>query len=113
MSKIFYDHLINIDRVDREIKKIAESHEEKSELWQIVDEIIHHRMFGCIFDKLPREHHKEFLERFYKTPHDEGLLVFLSEKVKEDIGLLLKYEAKKIEHELLELLFERKVKLKH
>ncbi len=112
MSKIFYDHLINVEKVDKEIRKITESHEERSEFWQIIDEIIHHRMFGCIFDKLPREHHSEFLERFYKAPHDEGLLIFLSERIKEDISLLLKYEAKKIEHDLMDLLVEGKKNLK-
>ncbi|MGB6882108.1 MAG: hypothetical protein WBD86_02315, partial [Microgenomates group bacterium] len=65
MSKIFYDHLIVFEEVDRYIKDTVETHEERDELWQIVDEIVHHRVLGCVLDKLPKEHHEEFLGKFH------------------------------------------------
>ena len=85
MSHIFYDHLIILDKLEKEINKAAETKEEKHELWRIVDEIIHHKILGCIFDHLPQEHHHDFLEKFHQTPHDNSLMEFLKEKVGENI----------------------------
>ena len=101
MSKIFYDNLIILEEVETEIKKAAETSEEKEELWHLVDEIIHHRVLGCILDKLPGEYHGEFLEKFHKTPHDESLIIFLKEKSGEDIEDLIRKEIENLNSELL------------
>jgi hypothetical protein len=90
MSKIFYDHLLDLDKVENTVKKAASSHEERMELWQLIDEIIHHRVMGCILDYLPGVHHEEFLQKFSEGPHDEKLLDYLKEKIKEDIVALIK-----------------------
>jgi hypothetical protein len=108
MSKLFYDHLTKLKKVEKEIKKVSVTEEERHELWGIVDEIIHHRILGCIFDHLPEKHHKSFLERFREFPHDLKILDFLTEKIKEDVPMLIRYEAKKIEHELLEQFLDKK-----
>lgn len=107
MSKLFYDHLINLKEVDREIKKVTSFHDEKVELWKIVDEIVHHKIIGCVFDNLPKEYHGRFIEKMKRNPFDDELLPFLAEKIKDDIVLLIKYEAKKIEAEFLEYFFEK------
>lgn len=101
MSKIFYDHLIILTEVETEIKSMAETEEERHELWQIVDEIIHHRVLSCIMDKLPQEHHEEFLEKFHKAPHDETLLDYLKERIEEDIEVFIKKEINILEKEIL------------
>lgn len=101
MSKIFYDHLIILTEVETEIKSMAESEEERHELWQIVDEIIHHRVLGCIMDKLPHGYHDEFLERFHKTPHDESLIDYLKEKINEDVEVFIRKEINKLEKEII------------
>ena len=101
MSKIFYDHLIILEEVDRSIKGSTETQEERQELWQIVDEIIHHRVLGCVLAHLPREHHEEFLEKFHQAPHDEGLLDYLEEKIKKDVTKLIKEEVKSLSTELV------------
>jgi len=41
MSKLFFDHLIILEDLETEIKEVAESPEEKEELWQLIDEILH------------------------------------------------------------------------
>lgn len=104
MSKLFFDHLVSLDKVEKEIKKIAESDEEKHEYFKLVDEIIHHRVMGCVFDKLPEKDHKKFIRKFKKRPHDESLLEYISKKAKEDLGLIIKYEIKKLEAEIIEWL---------
>ena len=66
MSKLYYDRLIVFEEVEAEIKKVAKTSEEKEELWREVDEIIHHKLMGCVLEKLPCEHHHDFLEKFEK-----------------------------------------------
>jgi len=93
MSKIFYDHLLDLKQLDREIQKVVSTDDEKEELWQLVDEIIHHKAMGCILDNLPRANHEEFLEMFHKAPHDEEYLFgYLKKNIGENIEDLLKQE---------------------
>jgi len=102
MSRIFYDYLISLEKIEIEIKKTVELPEEREELWQIVDEILHHRIISVILDKLPQEHHLEFLENFHSAPHAESHINYLSERVVEDIEELIKKEAEKLTNEIIE-----------
>jgi hypothetical protein len=92
MSKIFWDRIIVFEEVEAEIKKVAKTPEEKEELWREIDEIIHHKLMGCVLEKLPKEH------------HHEGLFTFLNEKVGEDIEDFLELEMEKLKTELLQLI---------
>ena len=104
MSKIFYDRLIVFEEVEAEIKKVAKTPEEKEDLWKEIDEIIHHKLMGCVLEKLPKSYHHDFLEKFEQAPQDEGLFKFLTEKVGEDIEEFLKTEMSKLKTELLQLI---------
>ncbi len=103
MSKLFFDHLLDLKEVDKQIKKVAKTSEEREELWGLIDEIVHHKVMGCILGNLPREHHEEFLEIFYTSPHDEELLFrYLRRKVGENIEGLIKQEIGGLAAEILE-----------
>jgi len=108
MSILFYDRLLVLDEIDREIKTKAKTSEEKEELWGLVDEIIHHRIMGCVLDKLPAQNRPEFLARFNKAPHDEGLFKFLTEKIGQDIEEFLKIEIGKLKNEILQTIKGKK-----
>ena len=110
MSKIFYDHLIVLEEIKIHIDKVTKSPEEKEELWQLVDEIIHHRILTSILGKLPEEHHQDFLNKFYKSPHDESLISYLNEKINEDVEIFIKNEADLLSNELLQLMGGKKKK---
>ena len=102
MSKIFYDRLLTLEDLDRQIRKIAKAPEEREEIWHLIDEIIHHKALGCILDNLPREHHEEFLEMFHQSPHDEDLLFgYLKEKVGKNVEEILKQELGGLAFELV------------
>lgn len=102
MSKLFFDHLIELKEIDKEIKKAAKTNEEREELWGLVDEIVHHKVMGCILDNLPREHHEEFLDMFHRSPHDEELLFgYLKKKVGENIESLIRQEVGGLADELI------------
>lgn len=101
MSTLFFDKLIVLEKLDLHIKKKYESNEERQELWQMVEEIIHHKVMGCCLDHLPKEHHNEFLDLFHKSPYDENLLKFLSDKTKKDMKKIIKEEIKMLTKDLL------------
>lgn len=101
MTTLFYDHLTIIDGLDKKIKKNTSSNEEMQELWLYVEELIHHRVLECCLGNLPEEHHKEFLEKFHKTPHDKNLIDYLNLKIGKDVEKLIKTEIKKLSKELL------------
>lgn len=102
MSKIYYDRIVILEDVERQINSIAQSEEEKDELWQIVDEMVHHRVLGCVLSKLPSKHHEEFLDKFGKSPFDESLFDYLKEKIGENIEELIKQEIGGLAFEILQ-----------
>lgn len=102
MSRIFYDHIVVLEEIDKEIKQIAETSEERDELWQLVDEIVHHRVLGCILDHLPHEHHEEFLTKLQERPYDIGIMTYLKKKIRENIEDLIKKEVEDLKQELME-----------
>lgn len=104
MSKIFYDKYLVLEKLSVYVADKSHDNNEKEELWKIVDELIHHRLMGCILDTLPRQHHEEFLDKFTKAPFDEELMSFLNGKSKKDIKKLIQKEAKKLEDEILDYL---------
>lgn len=102
MSKIFYDYLLDFRELDKKIKKIAKSAEEREEIWKLVDEIVHHRILGCILDNLPKKNHSEFLNLFHSLPYDSNLLMnYLKEQIGNNFEELLKQEIGSISTELL------------
>ncbi len=102
MSKLFFDHLLSLDQVDRQIKKIAKTPEEREELWLLVDEIIHHKVFDLILEKLPKNNHEEFLEIFHKAPHSEEVLFeYLKKKIGDNIEEILRQELGDITYDIL------------
>ncbi len=102
MSHLFFDHLVNLEEVEREINAIVKTNEEKEEFWQIIDEIVHHQVMGCIFDNLPRQNHEEFLEKFHLAPFDHNLFIYLKERIQANIETLIKDEIRKLSVEILE-----------
>lgn len=110
MSKIFYDRLVIFEEVETEIDKVAQSKEERDELWGLVDETLHHKIFDTILNKLPTIHHQEFLEKFHRSPHDEALFDYLEEKIGENIEEIIKEEIGGLAYQLLEDLRTKKKK---
>ncbi len=102
MTNIFYDKLIVLDDVEKELDELAQTQEEKEELWGIVDELVHHKVLGCILDTLPRENHEEFLDKFHKAPYDEGLMEYLKEKIGKNAEELIRQEIGNLAYEILQ-----------
>ena len=92
MSKIFYDHLIVYEQIEVVINQVSQSPEEKQDLWQIIDEMIHHKVLDFLLSKLPKDSHREFMDKFLSAPHDEDLFNYLNQKIGTDVEKLVKEE---------------------
>lgn len=90
MSKIFYDELLDLSDVEKYINKVSTTPEEKEELWAIVDELVHHKVFGCILEKLHPDFHEEFIDMFKSNPYDESIIQYLDEKIENDVEELIR-----------------------
>lgn len=112
MSKVFYEKLLALEHIEKEINKLVDTPEEKEELWKIIDEYVHHRTLGCILEKLPNKHHEEFLNKFVDEPHNEGLLAYLTERISHDVESFLRTELNMIGQELLKVIKGKNTKTK-
>lgn len=108
MTVIFYDRLIILEGLDKKLKKLVSNNDELNELRTNIEELIHHRIMGCVLTKLPPHHHQEFLEEFHKSPHDEKLFEYLKEKMEDDVEKIIKLEVNKLHKELLSELKKKK-----
>lgn len=102
MSKLFYDNLVSLKELEKEINKIAKTKEEKEELWDLADELINHRVVGAILDELHKDHHEDFIVRLHEAPHDDGIFDYLKDKLTKDAKEFVKAEILSVSNELLE-----------
>lgn len=102
MSRVFYDRFIILEEIDVELDNLGLETEERQELNQLIDEMIHHRVLDRILTHLPKKHHTEFLERFHKAPYDESLIDYLNEKVERSVEEHVREEMEKLRKEILE-----------
>jgi len=110
MSKLFFDDWLDLGKLEREIKKVARTYDEKTELWRIVDEIIHHKVIGCVLDHLPSTHHKEFVKKYLDAPHDEKLKDYLQDKIQADVKLLVREVVALAVAEIINQILPRKLR---
>lgn len=102
MSKLFFDSWLDFSGIDKKIKLASQDRNETAELWDLIDGIIHHRVFDLILGKLPKESHEEFIELFHKCPHDEiRITAYLKEKTDEGIVDYIKEGLKGLENEII------------
>lgn len=101
MSKLFFDKLVDFKKLEKKISSIITTSDEKHEYWQIVDELIHHRVLHCVLNELDEKHHEEFLVKLHEAPHDEGLIDYLTSKITKDVREFLRLEIQSVNHEVL------------
>ena len=82
--KLFYSHLVDLEPLVKELELVSMQPDEREEIFELVDDIIHHRVLDSLLEILPEEDHEIFLERFTNTPANPEILEFLKEKAKSD-----------------------------
>lgn len=83
-TKLFYSDLVKLDDLHQELDNFGLSDEEKDEIYDLLDDIFHHRLLDSLLDILPPSHHQEFLDRFAGSPHDPVLLEYLKQHATSD-----------------------------
>src|SRR3990167_751298 len=111
MSKLFYDHLVDMAELEKLVKKNVKDAEARNEIYGLIDEIVHHRVVGCILERLPEHHHKEFLDHVHSRAHDEGILDYVRERVVEDVEEFIKREVYLVGTELLAMFAQKNEEL--
>lgn len=101
MTTLFFDELITANKLNKKINQQCQSTDEKMELWQMVEEIIHHRVLGCCLHHLPQEEHSNFLEMFHSKPFDKRIIKYLDEKTKKNMKKIIKKEINDLTKDLL------------
>lgn len=102
MSKLFFDHLLDFKDLDKRIKEVSSSVEEREEMRAIVDGIIHHKVLSAVLCELPLESHHEFLEIIEKYPHDTIVVFeYLRVRIGPDIENKIRSELEVVKTEIM------------
>ncbi len=104
MSHLFYDHIITLETIEDAINQIASDHQQKQELWQLVDGITHQRVLHIILTHLPEKHHHQLLILIKDSPYSEDIFTFLEDKTQINLEKQLEQEKETLTQELLELI---------
>lgn len=101
MSKIFYDHLVEIEQIKITLLKNGVVAEHLDEMILIIDEHIHHRVLDLILQHLPTDKHESFLKDMYSRPHDPKLIDYLKKAAHPEIESHIKNVVLSIVDEVL------------
>jgi len=101
MAKVFLDHLIDIDEVITVIDSHHLDPEDRQELVDLVDEILHHHILNVILNHLPPKHHQDFIARLHADPASPDHLAFLKTRITIDIESEIITHAQRIKSDLL------------
>ena len=101
MSKLFYDHLINIDQITIVLDEYDIEEHERQQILSTIDETIHHHVLDIIFTHLPREHHEDFLEKLLAQPHHKSLLDYVQERTDSNIQEEIRQSLQQLMKELI------------
>ncbi len=107
MSKVFYDDIIDLKDVEKQLKRAVKDYDERVEIYKLIDDILHHRLLSSILEKLPKENHKEFVQKFCDHPHDESHIEYLTKRINQDMKEFIKSEARVLSTEILAIIFDK------
>ncbi len=100
MSKLFFDHLIVREELNVDLDLHQLDATTRSELLQLIDEILNHHALNVVLSHLPKKHHPDFISRLIHDPGDPELLGYLKSKVTVDIESEIKKHLLKIKTEI-------------
>jgi len=104
MSRLFYDHLIEIKSIRFHIDRLSESYEEKTDIWNLIDEYVNNRILCLILDELEDEYHDEFLNMFLDRPYDGDIVTYLNERLRTPLESIIESNLPYMTSELMEVL---------
>ena len=101
MATIFYDSLIDWQKVHDALNEQGIDGEERLEVMEHIEHTVHTEVLLVIISQLPAEKHDEFLEKFDAAPHDPTHLDFLKSHGAVDIETKVKTRADEVLAEVI------------
>jgi len=100
MSKLFFDHLVKLAKLEEKLAALEAADEEVDELRRIVDELVQQKVVEVILSVLHEDHHHTFISRLHLAPADPEILEWLREQV-EDIDGQIEAAIGELEEEII------------
>lgn len=104
MANVFYDHLIDWQKIDSALISMDLSKEERLEVLELLEESLHTEVLIVICTHIPKERHEEFIEKFHEAPHHPSHLTYLQTHGTADIEAQIRLRTLEVIEEFLELL---------
>lgn len=96
MSKLFFDHLIEMGEITAILDVTGLNEKERTQLLKLVDKTMNHHILDEILSHLPVEHHKDFLEQLAHAPHDKKLLTRIKKLTPGNIEEAIRSRGKEV-----------------
>ncbi len=106
MAILFYDHLIDWERLHTSVRLMQIEDEEIEEVLEHLEETIHTEVFILIFELLPKERHEDFLDQFHAAPYNPTHLTYLHTHVGPHAEHRIKQRSSELIDELILSLLE-------
>lgn len=97
----FYHHLIQFDDITAELDRYEIDPAEREDLVGLIHQIFHNHTLNVILNHLPKDKHREFLDKFELTPHDLELLNYLKKEIQTDIESAIRDQAARVKKDIL------------
>ncbi len=110
MTKVFFDHLVQIDDVIEALDMYSIEEEERRELEILIDEIIHHHVLNLVLSRLPQDRHAEFISHITDRPHDISIWVYINQHAGNQIEEEVRSVTKKVKEDLKKEIHKAKKK---
>ena len=101
MATLFYDHLIDWQRLEDAFARLELEPEERAELWEHAEHTLHTEVIMVFVSHLPKEKHEEFITRFHAAPFDSSHLHFVVSHTTSDVDSAVKERANAVINEML------------
>lgn len=101
MSHVFYDHLVDWQRLDDAVRGLAIEPEERHQLMEHAEHLIHTEVIMIFVSHLPADKHDEFITRFHSSPHDSTHLHFVVSHTTSDVESAVRQRTTQLIDEIL------------
>ena len=102
MATLFYDHLINWQKLTDGLNAVGVEGPERLELMEHAEHTIHTEVLIVLLTHLPTEKHTQFIEQFHAAPHDIAHLQFVIKHTNNDVENAVRIRTNQLIEEILQ-----------
>lgn len=101
MATLFYDHLINWEKMTQSLDSLGVFGDERLELVEVIEESLHTEILIIILSQLPKEKHEAYIERFHAAPYDTDHFYFIDSHSQSNISELIREHSERFFDEMI------------